>query len=156
MNPPFHPPHTTNGYTMSFITTQYTYWLRIQPDQRAIIIRISEQWLQWVGTTHTNKTLYKGLQISMCVYMRICGSVWVLRVNCSMHVHLMQQNIVSHCHLAIQQRVIDVSGSATNYPLYTVERSSSSSSCSSVFPSFFLILCHSCPICLSVLLCVFF
>lgn len=69
--------YTTNGSNNSFITTQCTYWVLIQPDQRALITHISGWRLQWVGTTHTNKTLFRRLQFLMCVY----ENVWV-RLSC--------------------------------------------------------------------------
>lgn len=61
--------------------------------------------------------------------MWVCARVW--SVDCSAHpslcLHIMLLllllwNSVSHCHLAVQQRMIDVSRSETNYPLCSDER----------------------------------
>lgn len=84
--------------------------------------------------------------------MRMCGCVWVVIVNRCVHwnvcVHVMQlllvhRNCISHFHPAIQQRTMDVRGSATNYLLYIDERGCASSPwCSISSPlsfSFFVI-----------------
>lgn len=77
----------------------------------------------------------------MCVYENLCrvGVCLECHLHCtlSMNVHVTQlfmvpQYSVSHCHLAIQQRMMDVEGSATNYPLYTDGRGCPSSSCTSI------------------------
>lgn len=138
MIPLIHPPYT-------FITTQCTYWVLIQPDQRGIITRISKWRLHWVGTTHTNKTLYTRLQFLMFVWECVR-----LDLECELHctvyldyAHQCSCNSVSHRHSAIQQ-MMDVKWSANNYPLYVDDGGRPSSSWSSISPPvsfFFFVIC---------------
>lgn len=78
---------------------------------------------KWVGTTH--KTLYTGLQIVMFVYENVCVfefGVWTAVYTgaclCT-ETNAPEQN--SQRHPSIQQRMMDMGGSATNYPFYTDE-----------------------------------
>lgn len=146
------PTQSPTAYTPQapFISTQCTYWVLIKSDQRALITCISEWRLHWVGTKHTNKTVCKVTGFSVCVCVcvcvfvsTVCGwvCVWVVCVNCSVHwslcVHVMQLplvlwNSISHSPPAVQQRMMDVTGSETNYPLYTDERGWPSSPCAPI------------------------
>lgn len=85
INGPTHSPttHTTVASNTSFITTQCTYWVLIQPDQRALITRIREWWLQWV--LHIQIRLCARLQVLMGVYENLCVWVCVWRVTCIAH-----------------------------------------------------------------------
>lgn len=158
MHGPTHSPTTHNTRLAHLlITTHCTYWVLIQPDQRALITPISEWRLHWVGTTPTNKTLYARLQVLMCVYKKLCVVCLECHQQCTLELECAHDGVApgapEQCYsLSPRYSAEDDGHPRVSHQLSSLhwrERPALFSMPLNLLPSFFLFLCHSCCLCLS-------